>query len=63
VTTAMPEALTVKEVMEVLKVGKSTVYDLIRSRQLASFTIGRCRRIAVDSVAAYMRTRITEENS
>ncbi|MBF9068176.1 helix-turn-helix domain-containing protein [Streptacidiphilus fuscans] len=61
-TTATPEALTVPEVMAALKVGRSTVYDLIRTRQLASFTIGRCRRIATDSLAAYMRHRITEEN-
>ncbi|MEY9940733.1 helix-turn-helix domain-containing protein [Streptacidiphilus sp. MAP5-3] len=57
----MPEALTVKDVMAVLKVGKSTVYDLIHSNQLASFTIGRCRRFTADSVAAYMQNR-TEEN-
>jgi excisionase family DNA binding protein len=61
VTTATPEALTVPEVMAALRVGRSTVYDLIRSRQLPSFTVGRCRRIAVDSLATYMRTR-TEEN-
>ncbi|MFF4599759.1 helix-turn-helix domain-containing protein [Amycolatopsis sp. NPDC001319] len=37
--------LTVPEVMARLKIGRSTVYDLIRTRQLASITIGRARRI------------------
>ncbi|MFD8222705.1 helix-turn-helix domain-containing protein [Streptomyces massasporeus] len=39
------ELLTVAEVMARLKLGRSTVYDLIRSGQLASVTIGRCRRV------------------
>ncbi|MEV5170460.1 helix-turn-helix domain-containing protein [Streptomyces flaveolus] len=39
------ELLTVAEVMARLKVGRSTVYDLIRTRRLHSVTIGRCRRI------------------
>ncbi|WP_037601807.1 helix-turn-helix domain-containing protein [Streptacidiphilus rugosus] len=61
-TTATPEALTVPEVMAALRVGKSTVYDLIRSRELPSFTVGRLRRVSADSLAAYMQTR-TLENS
>ncbi|MET8126070.1 helix-turn-helix domain-containing protein [Streptomyces sp. NBC_01707] len=39
------ELLTVGEVMARLKVGRSTVYDLIRTRRLPSVAIGRCRRI------------------
>ena len=39
------ELLTVPEVMARLKISRSTVYDLIRTRQLASITIGRARRI------------------
>ncbi len=35
------ELLTVPKAMARLKVGRSTVYDLIRTRQLASITIGR----------------------
>ena len=60
-TTATPEALTVPEVMAALRIGRSTVYDLFRSRQLDSFTIGRARRVAVDSLATYIRNQ-TEEN-
>jgi hypothetical protein len=38
-----PEAFTVPEVMTALRLSRSKVYDLIRSRQLASFTIWRVR--------------------
>jgi len=39
--------LTPEEAAEVLGVGKSTVYDLIRMRLLRSVQIGRSRRIPV----------------
>lgn len=57
-----PEAFTVPEVMAALRLSRSKVYDLIRSRQLASFTIGRARRVSPDSVRAFMLERI-EENA
>ncbi|MFD5436625.1 helix-turn-helix domain-containing protein [Kitasatospora sp. NPDC127067] len=60
-TTTTPVALTVPEVMAALRMSRSKVYDLIRAKTLVSFTEGRCRRIAVDSLAEYLRTK-TEEN-
>ncbi len=39
--------LTVAEAAEVLGVGKSTVYDLMRTRQLPSVKLGRLRRVPV----------------
>ncbi|MEV0439936.1 helix-turn-helix domain-containing protein [Streptomyces spectabilis] len=57
-----PEAFTVPEVMTALRLSRSKVYDLIRSRQLASFTIGRARRVSPDSLRAFMQERI-EENA
>ncbi|WP_432136641.1 MULTISPECIES: helix-turn-helix domain-containing protein [unclassified Streptomyces] len=64
-TTAMPpipEALKVPEVMTALRLSRSKVYDLIRSKQLESFTAGRARRIPVDAVRQYMRNRIEEND-
>jgi excisionase family DNA binding protein len=61
VTTAAPEALTVPEVMAALRISRPKVYDLIRSRALVSFTIGRARRIPAEALTTYIRTRITEE--
>ncbi|MDX3262657.1 helix-turn-helix domain-containing protein [Streptomyces sp. MI02-2A] len=53
-TTATAELLTVPEVMARLKLGRSTVYDLIRSRRLVSITIGRARRIPADAVRDFI---------
>lgn len=53
-----PEVLTVPEVMTALRMSRSKVYDLIRSRQLPSFTIGRSRRIAADSLRAFIQHSI-----
>nr|WP_244304149.1 helix-turn-helix domain-containing protein [Streptomyces lydicus] len=50
----------VPEVMEALRISRSKVYDLIRSRQLESFTVGRSRRIAADSLRTFMSERIEE---
>ncbi|MFC8173832.1 helix-turn-helix domain-containing protein [Streptomyces sp. NPDC057325] len=59
-TTATAELLTVPEVMARLKLGRSTVYDLIRSRRLVSITIGRSRRIPADAVREFIDNRIEE---
>jgi len=54
------ELLTVPEVMAALRLSRATVYDLIRSRQLLSVKIGRCRRIPPDALAAYL-ARLRED--
>lgn len=56
------EALKVPEVMSALRLSRSKVYDLIRSKQLESFTSGRARRVPVDAVRQYMRNRIEESD-
>ena len=55
-----PQALTVAEAMTALRLSRSKIYDLIRSKELPSYTSGRARRIPVDSVRAYMRDRLEE---
>ncbi|MDL2080768.1 helix-turn-helix domain-containing protein [Streptomyces sp. GXMU-J15] len=62
-STALPtaaEALTVPEVMAALRISRFKVYDLIRSNQLPSFTIGRCRRIPADALHNFMQERMRE---
>ncbi|MFD9218683.1 helix-turn-helix domain-containing protein [Streptomyces sp. NPDC060064] len=59
-TTATAELLTVPEVMARLKLGRSTVYDLIRSRRLTSITIGRARRVPADAVRDFITHEIEE---
>lgn len=46
--------LTVEEAADLLKVGRTTVYDLIRTGRLSSIMIGRLRRIRHSDVLAYL---------
>ncbi|MFG2642363.1 helix-turn-helix domain-containing protein [Streptomyces sp. NPDC048370] len=59
-TTVTAELLTVPEVMERLKLGRSTVYDLIRSRRLVSITIGRSRRVPADAIRDFIDNQLEE---
>lgn len=59
-TTQPPTLLTVPDVMSRLQLGKSKVYDLIRTKRLASFTEGRARRIPETAVQDYIRTRLED---
>lgn len=53
--------LTVQEVAEALHVGRCTVYDLIRTNQLASIKVGRLRRVTEDAVRDYVRRTVEEQ--
>ncbi|MFF6774677.1 helix-turn-helix domain-containing protein [Streptomyces sp. NPDC012637] len=55
------ELLTVPQVMARLQLGRSAVYDLLRTRQLASITLGRARRIPAHELADFIRTRLDQE--
>ena len=46
--------LTVEETAELLKVGRTTIYDLVRDGQLGSIMIGRLRRIRYTDVITYL---------
>jgi excisionase family DNA binding protein len=61
-TTAAPELLTVPEVMARLKVGRTKVYDLIRTQRLTSIKVDGCRRIPSDAVGEFIR-RQTERGA
>ncbi|MBC5824112.1 MAG: helix-turn-helix domain-containing protein [Candidatus Eremiobacteraeota bacterium] len=51
--------LTVKEVGVLLNIRQTTVYKLMRSRQIPFVKIGRCTRIEREAVRAYIdRQRI-----
>ncbi|MCX5559045.1 helix-turn-helix domain-containing protein [Streptomyces sp. NBC_00038] len=59
-TTATPVLLTVKEVMVTLKVGRTKVYDLIRTHRLVSIKVDGCRRIPAEAVQDFVRSRLGE---
>ncbi|WP_267883309.1 helix-turn-helix domain-containing protein [Streptomyces sp. NRRL S-1022] len=41
-----------------LRLGRSKVYDLIRTRRLPSVTIGRCRRIPASALGDFIAGRM-----
>lgn len=47
---------TIPEVAAQLQVGRSTIYELIRTRQLDVVKIGRCTRIPSVSLQAFVLT-------
>jgi len=57
-----PLLLTVEETAELLHIGRSKVFDLIRCRDLDSVKIGRLRRVPESAVHEFMaRLRETGE--
>ncbi|WP_089106956.1 helix-turn-helix domain-containing protein [Streptomyces hyaluromycini] len=59
--TASTELLTVPQVMERLQLGRTAIYDLIRTRQLPSLTLGRARRIPAHALTDFIHTRLDQE--
>jgi excisionase family DNA binding protein len=54
--------LSPAEAAEVLGVGRSRVYDLMRTRQLTSVRIGKSRRVPVAAVHPYVE-RLAEQDA
>ena len=59
-TTTTAQLLTVPEVMARLKLGRSKVYDLIRSHRLVSIKIDGARRVPADAVRDFVLGQIEE---
>lgn len=47
---------TVPQVAEVLNVGRTVTYDLIRTGRLRSVKIGNLRRVPVEAIDEYLST-------
>lgn len=47
--------LTVEEASDVLSIGRTTMFDLIRTGRVASVRIGRLRRVSMDALHAFAR--------
>ncbi|MFD7631537.1 helix-turn-helix domain-containing protein [Streptomyces sp. NPDC059851] len=54
------ELLTVPEAMARLRIGRSALYNLLRTRRLASVTIGRARRIPSQALGDYVQRHLEE---
>lgn len=48
------EILTVEELMDILYIGKNTAYQLLNSKQVAGFKIGRVWKIPRQAVTQYI---------
>ena len=50
--------LTVAEVAEALRMGRTRVYDLLRTGELPSVLIGSSRRVRVADLSAYVESLV-----
>lgn len=48
--------LTVKEVSEILRISRDTVYRLLDSRKLPFYYIGGCKRVSTDDLQVYLQS-------
>ena len=46
--------LTPADVMDILNIGKNAVYELLNSRRLKGFRIGRCWKITVEELERFI---------
>jgi excisionase family DNA binding protein len=46
--------LSVREAAEIIAVGRSTMYELLRAGEVESVRIGRCRRVPHSALVAYV---------
>lgn len=58
-----PLLLTPEEVAKVLRVGRSRVYDLMRSHRLISVKIGGSRRVPIAAVQQFIDELVRQEAS
>ena len=46
--------LTPREIMDILGIGKNSMYDLLNSGQLQGFRVGRSWRVTADALEEFM---------
>jgi len=53
---------TVEEVADILHIGRSTVFNLIKEKKIQSIKLGRSRRVPLDAMKAYVNELIRESS-
>ena len=61
--TRLPMLFSVEEVADILHIGRSTVFKLIKEGKIQSIKLGRSRRIPIDSMQNYVDDLISESNA
>ena len=51
-----PVLLTPEEAADALRLGRSMIYDLMRTGDLESVKVGKCRRVPVDALSRFVDT-------
>ena len=59
----IPDVLTISELQQVLRIGRSTAYRLIRSRELQCVRVGRSIRIPKQYMMEYVQTQHAQNSS
>jgi excisionase family DNA binding protein len=52
--TELPMLFTAEEVADILHIGRSTVFKLMKQNQLESIRLGRSRRVPIDALQNYV---------
>ncbi|MFE7559067.1 helix-turn-helix domain-containing protein [Kitasatospora sp. NPDC057500] len=60
-TAPRPVLLKPEEAAEMLRIGRSKLYELLAARELTSIKIGRSRRIRPADVVAYIERQATAD--
>ncbi len=50
----IPDVLTINDLQETLKVGRSTAYDLVKNNEIKTFRVGKLIRIRREDLIDYM---------
>ena len=60
--TRLPMLFSIEEVADILHIGRSTVFKLIKEGKIQSIKLGRSRRIPIDAMQNYVNELIGEAN-
>ena len=52
------DVVSVDDIMQMLKIGKNAVYNLLKSNEIKCFRIGKCYKVPKTSVIAYINSQI-----
>lgn len=58
----LPILFSVEEVADILHIGRSTVFNLIKQGKIQSIKLGRSRRVPIDAMQTYVDELVSEAN-
>ena len=61
--TRLPMLFSIEEVADILHIGRSTVFKLIKEGKIQSIKMGRSRRVPIDAMQNYVNDLISEASA